>query len=261
MACVELNRPFTRTRLHQSFAYWPLSLPISNKILLSLPQDDCNRVISETEFVRLSPGQVIHDARDTITCGYFVNTGVISILAAQPDGKGLEVGVIGSEGFTALPLLVGYHTSPTQLISHGDGIAYRCDAVVLKTLVRQYPQLERQLHRYGQQLTMQTEIIAACNLLHDTKERLARWLLMCHDRALTDTLQFTQEFMARILGARRATVNAAAGILQKEGSISYARGSLVIVNRKKLEHAACDCYGIVRRQIARWEDETGGLTP
>jgi len=236
-------------------------LSISNKILLSLTQDDCYRVISKTEFVRLSPGQVIHDARETITCGYFVNTGVISILAAQPDGKGLEVGVIGSEGFTALPLLVGYHTSPTQLMSQADGTAYRCDAMVLKTLVRRCPQLERQLNCYGQQLTMQTAIIAACNLLHDTKERLARWLLMCHDRALTDALPLTQELMARRLGTRRATVSAAAGILQKQGSISYARGSLAILNRKKLEDAACGCYRIVRRQITQWEDDTSGPTP
>jgi CRP-like cAMP-binding protein len=126
-------------------------------------------VISETEFVHLNPGQVIHDARETITCGYFINTGVVSILTAQRDGKGLEVGVIGNEGFTALPLLVEYHTSPTQLMSQGHGTAYRFDAVVLKTLVRQCSQLERQLHRYGQQLTMQTELIAACNILHDTR--------------------------------------------------------------------------------------------
>jgi len=174
-------------------------LPIHNKILLSLTRDDCYRVISKTEFVRLSPGQVIHDARETITFGHFINTDVISIRGAQPDGKGLEVGVIGSEGFTALPLLVGYHTSPTQLMSQGDGTAYRCDAMVLKNLVRRCPQLERQLHCYGQQLTMQTEIIAACNLLHDTKERLARWLLMYHDRALTDTLPLREHDTGRSL--------------------------------------------------------------
>jgi len=229
---------------------------ISNKILLRLSDKECSNVFSKMEPVRLEIRQVIHEAGEALTSGYFVNTGLISMLAVQPDGKSIEVGLIGNEGFTALPLLVGYRTSPTRLITHGDGTAYRCDARVLKEVVWQCPQLELELRRFGHRLAMQTAQIAACNVLHNVEERLARWILMSQDRILSDTLPLTQEFMAQMLGTRRASVSVAAGILQKAGFISYNRGSVTIVNRKKLEDAACDCYGIVKRQIESWEAET-----
>jgi len=185
-----------------------------------------------------------------------VNEGMISILAVQPDGKSVEVGLIGNEGFAGLPLLVGYRSSPTRMITQGDGSAYRCDADVLKQLVRQCPQLSQQLHRFSQQLAMQTTQIAACNRLHEVEERLARWILMTQDRLLSDTLPLTQEFLGQMLGTRRSSVTVSAGILQKAGLISYSRGNVTILNRKKLEAAACDCYGIVQRQLKKWESET-----
>jgi CRP-like cAMP-binding protein len=228
---------------------------INNKILLSLSHKECNRVLSEMELVRLKPRHVVHEAGETLKSGYFVSTGAISVLAVQPDGNSIEVSLIGNEGFTALPLLVGFHTSPTRLMTLGEVTAYRCDAGVLKVLVQQCPQLERQLHHFGQRLAMQTIQIAACNQFHDVEERLARWILMSHDRVSSDNLLLTQEFMAQMLGIRRASVSAAAGILQKAGSISYTRGSIRILNRKRLEGAACDCYGIVQRQIESWETE------
>jgi len=103
---------------------------------------------------------------------------------------------------------------------------------------------------------MQTAQIAACNVLHSVEERLARWILMSHDRILSDNLPLTQEFMAQMLGTRRASVSVAAGILQKAGFISYARVNVRIVNRKNLQDAACECYGIVQRQMESWEAET-----
>jgi CRP-like cAMP-binding protein len=208
------------------------------------------------EFVRLELHQIVHEMGETIKSGDFVNTGLISILAVQPDGKNIEVGLIGNEGFTALPLLVGYRTSPTRLITHGDGTAYRCESGVLRELVHQCPLLDLRLRRFGYRLAMQTAQIAACNVLHNVEERLARWLLMSHDRILSDTLPLTQEFMAQMLGTRRASVSVAAGILQQAGVISYERGSVRIVNRHKLEEAACDCYRIVRRQMESWGAET-----
>jgi len=229
---------------------------ISNNILLSLSHKERYQGLSKMEFVRLKPHQIIHDTGESIKSGYFVNTGLISILAVQPDGKSVEVGLIGNEGFTALPLLVGYRTSPTRLITNGESTAYRCDAGVLNELVEECPQLDLQLRRFGYRLAMQTAQIAACNVMHSIEERLARWILMIHDRIPSDDLPLTQEFMAQMLGTRRASVTIAAGILQKAGFISYARGSVRIVNRERLEDAACDCYGIVKRQIESWEAET-----
>src|SRR5712671_5906635 len=168
---------------------------IANKILLSLPRKEYDQVLSKLELVRLKLHQVIHEAGETIKSGYFVNAGVISVLAVQPDGKSVEVGLIGNEGFVGLPLLVGYRSSPTRLITQGDGSAYRCDAETLRQLVRQCPELGQQLHRFGQRLAMQTTQIAACNRLHDVEERLARWILMTDDRVLSKSLPLTQEFL------------------------------------------------------------------
>ena len=229
---------------------------LGNTILLSLSDKECNQVLSRLEFVRLNLHQVLHEAGETIESGYFVNTGLISILAVQPDGKSVEVGLIGKEGFVGLPLLVGYHTSPTRTKVQGDATAYKCDAKTLGQLIRQCPGLERHLHRFGQKLAMQTTQIAACNRLHEVEERLARWILMSQDRILSDKLPLTQEFLGQMLGVRRASVTVSAGILQKAGLIFHTRGSVTILDRPRLEDAACDCYGIVQRQLRDWETET-----
>jgi CRP-like cAMP-binding protein len=101
---------------------------IGSKILLSLSRKECDQILAELEFVRLKIHQVIHEAGETIKSGYFVNSGLISVLAVQPDGKSVEVGLIGKEGFIGLPLLVGYRASPTRVVAQADGTAYRCDA-------------------------------------------------------------------------------------------------------------------------------------
>src|SRR6266481_6855883 len=228
---------------------------IHSKILLHLPPQESKQVFPKLELVRLKLHQVLYEAGETIKSGYFVNEGMISVLAVQPDGKSVEVGLIGNEGFVGLPLLVGYRSSPTRLITQGDGSAYRCEAEVLSQLVQQLPELGKHLHRFAHRLAMQTTQIAACNRLHDVVERLVRWILMSHDRILEDNLPLTQEFLATMLGTRRSSVTVAAGALQKAGLISYTRGSVKILSRKRLEDASCECYGIVQRQLNAWETE------
>ena len=229
---------------------------IANRILLGLSHQECSRILPRLEFVRLKLHQVLHEAGETIKSGYFVNAGLISILAVQPDGKTVEVGLIGREGFAGLPLLVGYRNGPTRVMTQGDGTAYRCDAETLQQLIQQYPHLEKRLHRFAYQLAMQSTQIAACNRLHDVVSRLARWILMSQDRILSAKLPLTQEFLAQMLGTRRSSVTVAAGVLERAGLIAYTRGRVTILNRKKLERAACDCYGIVQQQLKSWEAET-----
>lgn len=229
---------------------------IGSEILLALPPDQRNQLLPKLEKVRLKLHQVLHEPGETIKSGYFVNSGMISVLAVQPDGRSVEVGLIGKEGFVGLPLLVGYHSSPARTITQGDATAFRCDAESLREFVRRFPELGQQIHRFGQKLAMQSSQIAACNRLHDVEERLARWIVMSQDRILSDTLPLTQEFLAQMLGTRRASVTVAAGILQHAGLISYTRGSVTILNRRKLEAAACDCYGIVQKQLLNWKAET-----
>lgn len=229
---------------------------IANKILLSLSREESSLILPRLEFVRLKLHQVLHEAGETIKSGYFVNSGMMSVLAVQPDGKTVEVGLIGREGFAGLPLLVGYSSSPTRVMVQADGTAYRCDVETLKQLIHRFPELGKWLHRFAHQLAMQSTQIAACNRLHDVVSRLARWILMGQDRILNDNLPLTQEFLAQMLGTRRSSVTVAAGVLQKAKMIAYSRGSVTILDRQKLEDAACDCYGIVQQQLKAWEAET-----
>jgi CRP-like cAMP-binding protein len=228
---------------------------IANEILLSLPPGERDRFLAKLEKVRLKLHQVLHEPGETIKSGYFVNSGLISVLAIQPDGKSVEIGLIGREGFVGLPLLVGYRSSPTRAVTQGDAIAYRCDVETLREFIRQCPELGESINRWGQKMAMQTALIAACNRLHDVEERLARWIVMSQDRILLDTLPLTQEFLGQMLGTRRSSVTVSAGVLQKAGLISYTRGSVTILDRQKLEDAACDCYGVIQRQLKQWEAE------
>lgn len=228
---------------------------VANKILLGFSANDLDSVLAGLEFVRLKLHQVLHEAGETIKSGYFVNSGMMSVLAVQPDGKTVEVGLIGKEGFAGLPLLVGYTSSPTRVITQADGTAYRCDAETLKRMIQKFPEVGQRLHRFAYQLAMQSTQIAACNRLHDVVSRLARWILMSQDRVLSDRLPLTQEFLGQMLGTRRSSVTVAAGVLQKAGLIAHTRGSVTILNRRGLEKTACDCYAIVQQQLKIWEAE------
>jgi CRP-like cAMP-binding protein len=129
------------------------------------------------------------------------------------------------------------------------------DADVLRRLLPLSPKLERQLNRYAQLLSVQVTQVAACNRLHEVNERLARWLLMTQDRVGSETLQLTQEFLSQMLGTRRSSVTVSAGALQKAGLISYTRGSVKILNRRRLEESACNCYAALNRQVKEWESQ------
>jgi CRP-like cAMP-binding protein len=243
--CVPLKEPYKDSN----------GKAVTNKILLSLPEKEYTEVMSALEFVRMPLHQVVYEAGEIIKSCYFVNTGLMSVIAVQPDGKGLEVGLIGREGFVGSSLLVGYRTSPTRVVVQGDLTAYRCDGEVLRSLARECRGLEQALYRFVHRIAMQTMQLAACNSLHDVEERLARWILMSQDRIESEHLPLTQEFLAQMLGTRRSSVTVSAGILAKAGLIAYSRGNLTVLNREGLEDSACDCYQLIQRQIKDWESE------
>jgi len=228
---------------------------IGNLILRSLPRSESAQVLSSTEFVRLKLHQVLHEAGETIKSVYFLNEGLGSVLTVQPDGKSVEVGLIGKEGFVGLPIIFGFSTSGLRVVTQADGSAYRIEAQSLRKFLPECPELERQLQRFSLFLGMQSTQLAACNRLHKVEERLARWLLMSQDRIGGKKLPLTQEFLGQMLGSRRASVSAAAGVLQKAGMITYTRGNVTILDRRKLEKAACDCYSIIQQQKKRWNAE------
>ena len=205
--------------------------------------------------MRLRLHQVLHEVGEAIKSGYFLNDGMSSVLTVQPDGESVEVGLIGKEGFVGLPIIFGFRTSALRIITQGDGTAYRVDVEILRSLLPECPVLDHQLQRYSMILGIQSTQLAACNRLHDVESRLARWLLMSHERIGGKTLPLTQEFLAQMLGTRRSTVSVAASILQRAGMIAYTRGNVTILSKSKLEAASCDCYELIRQQRNRWESE------
>jgi CRP-like cAMP-binding protein len=228
---------------------------IGNLILRGLPRTECNQVFSSAEMVRWGSRQLVHEAGETIRSGYFLNYGLASVLMVQPGGQGVEVCLIGKEGFVGLPVIFGFRTSGVRVVTQVEGTAYRVDVDTLEKILPQCPELESQLQHFSMILGMESMQMAACNRLHDVEERLASKLLMSHERIGGKTLPFTQEFLAQMLGTRRSGVTVAAGILQKAGIIEYRRGNLTIVDKAKLEQAACDCYQIIQRQKNKWQAE------
>ena len=229
---------------------------IRNLILCGLPPNEFEQLAPLLEFVRFNLHQVLHEVGETIKSGYFLNDGLGSVLIVQPDGKSVEVGLIGNEGFIGLPIIFGFKTSGLRVVTQASGTGFRVDAVALQRVLRECPVLDVKLQRFSMILAMQSTQLAACNRLHDVVERLARWLLMSHDRIRLATLPLTQEFLSQMLGTRRASVSVAAGALQKASLISYTRGTVTILDRGELEERACDCYEIIRKQKSRWQSET-----
>jgi CRP-like cAMP-binding protein len=228
---------------------------VENEILLSLPAKERDQIFPQLTFAELRTHDVLHEPGDVIKFGYFLNKGMTSILTVLAEGKSVEVGLTGKDGFVGLPLIVGFSSGPTQAVVQIAGNAFRINARALTQVARQCPILANRLQRYVQILAMQGTQVAACNRLHEVDERLARWLLMCQDRIDSNLVPLTQEFLAHMLGTRRASVTVAAGMLQKAGLITYQRGHVNIVDRARLEAACCECYAIMRQQSMKWERE------
>jgi CRP-like cAMP-binding protein len=226
-----------------------------NKILRGLPNKESRTVFAALEFVELPTRTILNETFEPIETAYFVNGGLASVLNIMEDGKSVEVGLMGKEGFAGIPLLVGFKTSPSRVVMQIGGSAFKIRAKDFAALLPGCPQLERSLFRLSQEMATQAAQVAACNRLHEVDERLARWLLMCQDRLEGNRVPLTQEFLAHMLGTRRASVTVAAGMLQKAGLIKYTRGEVQIENRKELENAACECYATIVRQSQIWRSE------
>jgi CRP-like cAMP-binding protein len=229
---------------------------IANTILLGLPRRERALLLSKSEFLTLAARTILAEMSEQIESCYFLNSGVVSIIQLMKDGKSVEVGLTGREGFVGLPIIVGYRTSPTRAIVQIEATGYKIGVQDLKNTLGSCPKLNEALQRYSQELAIQANQIAACNRLHEVDERLARWLLMSQDRVGKSTFRLTQEFISHMLGTRRASVTVAAGILQKAGLIKYTRGNVTIEDRAGLKAASCECYEGIIRQIESWHKDS-----
>jgi CRP-like cAMP-binding protein len=221
--------------------------PVSNKILLSISDSEYNSLRPHLEYLRLPNHLVLHEAGGRLESAYFPNRGLISLVVVMKDGKTAEAGVVGNEGFTGALAAVGLSRGLLRAVVQVTGEGFRLKVGALQETLKSAPNLQMMLNRYAAIRGMQVAQTAACNRLHDTKQRLARWLLMTQDRVDSGALPITHDFLATMLGTDRPTVSLAAGALQKQGLIEYTRGAVKIVNRKKLEDAACECYGVIRQ--------------
>lgn len=232
---------------------------IQNQILLDLPAKEFQNLVSSLEFVRLSPRQVLHETGATLKSVYFCNSGMFSIMAVLPDGKSVEVGLTGREGFSGVPLIAGFRTSNTRTVVQVEATAFRLDADQFRDAPRRSPSFAEEVRRYGQLVAMQAAQIAACNRFHEVEERLARWLLMCEDCLGSSVLPLTQVFLAQMLGSRRSSVSLAASTLRRSGLIEYTKGSTTILSREGLIDASCDCYEQLKRQGEEWMSQSDGV--
>jgi CRP-like cAMP-binding protein len=220
--------------------------PTKNKILDALPGEDYERLAPHLHSVKMPHGQIIYHPEQRIEQMYFPTGAMISLVAQLSDGASVEVGVTGFEGMVGMPLLLGVDRSPHEcMVQLPDG-AIQVRAEVIKNEFKRGGALQAFLLRYTQTLLLMGSQVATCNRAHSVGERLARWLLMSQDRFRSNELPLTQEFLAIMLGTRRAGVTEAALILQTEEVIKYKRGNITIVDRQGLEDNACECYAVIK---------------
>ena len=222
-----------------------------NGVLNALSDNELDQLTPRLRPFQLEIGDVLYEPDDEIDHVYFPTSGIISLLAAFADGTTVEAGVIGTEGMAGTPVALGVRSTPHQALVQIEGRALRMSAEDLRAEAKRDGALLKSMLRYTNAMFVQVAQTAACNRLHSVEQRLARWLLLSHDRVEGDEFELTQEFMARMLGVRRAGVSVAANQLREIGAIDYRRGNVSVLNRTVLEGICCECYQLVKDEYDR----------
>jgi CRP-like cAMP-binding protein len=222
-----------------------------NRLLAHLPPEDRARLARRMRQVHLAAGQELAQAGAPVRTVYFPETAVVSMVSTMRDGTQVEVATIGAEGIVGLTAFLGTDSLPMNVIAQVSGDAWRLDAELFRAEVGRNEGFRAAISRYLQGLLVQIAQTVACNRLHPVGERTARWLLMTADRVGSDEFRLTQEFLATMLGVHRPSVTVAAGDLQRRGTISYHRGHVRVTDRRALERASCECYGVIRAEFER----------
>lgn len=233
-----------------AFADKPIPTP-RNRLLAALPAAALAQLWPRLEPVELELRQVLHLPEQSIATVYFPEAGWISMMAALEDGDTAEVGLVGRKGMAGLPILHADTLSDLEAMVQHPGRALCLSSADFRIELDRLPTFRTLLLRYSLAQHMQVARTVACNGRHAVDQRLARWLLMAHDRSDGDSFLMTHEFLGMMLGIRRAGVTVAAGMLQQAGLIRYTRGQMLVVDRPGLESAACECYGATRRAFDR----------
>ena len=223
----------------------------ANHLLRQLPIDELDRVRSDLEPIDLALAATLYRADEPIEHAYFPLSGVGSIVATTSDGRAVEVTMTGRDGIVGLPLFFGQFSEPLTAIQQIPGCALRMRAAVFCREMDRRSALFDLVQRYAHAARISSAQTVACNRLHNLEERAARWLLMTRDRVDSDRFGLTHEFLATMLGVHRPSVTLAVGRLQTAGVISYQRAVVTILDRERLEEAACECYRTLRDSYTR----------
>ena len=217
----------------------------ANRLLAALPEQSYERLSPHLEPVELAHGQIIWKPGEPIRSVYFPRTCVLSALVVLEEDAPVEAATIGREGMLGVPVVLGATNSNLKVPAQVPGEAARMDAKRFAQALEEEPSMRSLFLRYAQALQEQTSQSVACNRRHSLEERCARWLLMTHDRVGSDRFMLTHDYLAQMLGVRRAGVTVAAGMLQKAGFIKYSRGVVNVLDRKGLEDASCECFAVI----------------
>jgi CRP-like cAMP-binding protein len=219
-------------------------------LIAGIPTKDRVRLLANCEPVDLVFGDILSEADQPIEHVYFPLAGFVSLVATLDGHQPLEMGLVGNEGVLGVTLKLGIKTAPMRAVVQGTGTALRMTESKFMRYFSDTPAMFRILDRYLYVLMAQLTRSSACTRFHEIEPRLARWLLMTHDRSHADHFHLTHEFLADMLGVRRSGVSIAASALQMRKLIRYSRGEISILNRKGLEAASCDCYDAMQEDYA-----------
>jgi CRP-like cAMP-binding protein len=222
-----------------------------NLLLAGLSPEERNRLLPHLQLVAMPLGKVLYESGDVLRHVYFPVDCIVSLLYVMENGESAEISVVGNEGLVGIALFMGGETTPSRAIVQSAGRACQLSAQKLKDEFRRNGNLQVSLLRYTQSLITQMAQTAVCNRYHSVDQQLCRWLLLSLDRLPSNELTMTQELIANMLGVRREGVTDAAGKLQKLGVIQYHRGHITVLDRPKLEHLSCECYGVVKKETDR----------
>ena len=219
-----------------------------NRLLNRLPVNEYECLVRSEKAVSLAHGDEVYqeDSLGGLSHVYFPTTGMISLTILMENGKEVEAGIVGNEGMIGLSVAQDLNFSPTKAISQISGEGLRIPVAAFLKAMKRGGTLDQLVRRYSAFSLRYASQTVACNLLHSVKQRMCRWLLMCRDRVETEEFTLTHEFLAEMLGVRRQTVTVVAGTLLKASLITYRRGVIRILNRKRLEDASCECYGVIK---------------
>jgi CRP-like cAMP-binding protein len=220
---------------------------VRNVLLLQIPEAEFLVLEPHLAFLELKCADRLDQGGERISAVYFLNDGIGSMLVETSDGRSVEVGLVGHEDMIGLPLAAGLDEFSYAVITQVPGEGFRMPADILKQLLPQLPELRRMLLRRLAIRSIELAQNAACNRLHSIRQRLARWLLLIHDRLDSDLIRTTHDFLSRMVGTDRPTVTLAVAELEREGIVRPRRGSIRIEDRRKLEGRSCECYGMFQR--------------